>query len=247
MDFDSVTRHIYPEGKTMVRKSGFTLIELMVVILIIALLATMVLSISSSVMNKAKGANTQATIQSLVNACGQYQSIFGVYPNLDATRPGYPGAKKDALPLAGNKITDKEYKEYNRRLRSYLQDKGYIVDKIFKDQALASQLPMGEDDKDYNDNAEHQDNLLLYRDAWDNFLRVCMARDHRLDVPVGANLYLQNFRNYYPPDIFSLGPNEQNEVDNGPSGASTAITTYGYNSNNDGIDDIVSWTISTNR
>lgn len=62
------------------REGGFTLVELLTVIAIIALLAGLIFPAVISVQDKAKRSKAKSMIQSLSVALKMYQNDFGVYP-----------------------------------------------------------------------------------------------------------------------------------------------------------------------
>lgn len=62
------------------RENGFTLVELLTVIAIIALLAGLIFPAVISVQDKAKRSKAKSMIQSLSVALKMYQNDFGVYP-----------------------------------------------------------------------------------------------------------------------------------------------------------------------
>jgi general secretion pathway protein G len=90
-------------SKTTVRHSqdGFTLIELMVVILIIGLLATIVVQNLRSATDKAKRVKAQADISQLKSALDRYYLDAGSYPTSDQGLPALITA-----PSGGNDNND---------------------------------------------------------------------------------------------------------------------------------------------
>jgi len=223
---------------------GFTLIELLVVIVIIGLLAGIVLSAAGSISLKSQIKNTQGTILALITACEQYRAMHDAYPNLDFPSPGYPGAtgqqSVDVTTTTSAKYSDAHYKEFNKRLRYMLEERAYIIDEVTYEPPLGQSLPQ------VPDSGDTSQNKFMYADGFGNFLRVCPGRDHTLDTPRGPNnlapdknrpnALLARRRSYFPPDIFSLGPNDTNDIDtNG-----TQIMTQ-FDTNTSGNDDIVSW------
>src|SRR6516165_10258576 len=78
-------------------QAGFTLIELMVVILIIGLLATIVVQNLRSATDKAKRVKAQADISQLKSALDRYYLDAGSYPTSDQGLPALIAA-----PSSGN-------------------------------------------------------------------------------------------------------------------------------------------------
>jgi general secretion pathway protein G len=82
-------------------QDGFTLIELMVVILIIGLLATIVVQNLRSATDKAKRVKAQADISQIKSALDRYYLDAGSYPTSDQGLPALMAA-----PENGNVPTD---------------------------------------------------------------------------------------------------------------------------------------------
>jgi general secretion pathway protein G len=82
-------------------QAGFTLIELMVVILIIGLLATIVVQNLRSATDKAKRVKAQADISQLKSALDRYYLDAGSYPTTDQGLPALVAA-----PSSGNDPRD---------------------------------------------------------------------------------------------------------------------------------------------
>jgi len=66
---------------------GFTLIEMMIVMLVIIVLAGMVFKLMGVAGAKNEEANTKATLQKVANALEEYRAIYGKYPPVHS----YPG------------------------------------------------------------------------------------------------------------------------------------------------------------
>jgi len=90
-------------SRTTRRRSqdGFTLIELMVVILIIGLLATIVVQNLRSATDKAKRVKAQADISQIKTALDRYYLDAGSYPTSDQGLPALVAA-----PTSGNDLKD---------------------------------------------------------------------------------------------------------------------------------------------
>ena len=65
----------------MISKTGFSLIEAIVTIAVIAVLATLVLGLSKRVETQAKERLTSSTIEVLMTAVGMYYDLTGEYPD----------------------------------------------------------------------------------------------------------------------------------------------------------------------
>jgi len=91
-----------PSRKPLRRfQDGFTLIELMVVILIIGLLSTIVVQNLRSATDKAKRVKAQADISQIKSALDRYYLDAGSYPTSDQGLPALIAA-----PSTGNDPTD---------------------------------------------------------------------------------------------------------------------------------------------
>ncbi|MBI1884504.1 MAG: type II secretion system protein GspG [Chlamydiae bacterium] len=78
------------DGEMRFYKRGFTVIEMLVVISVIAILASIILPALNSAQKKAKITKTQSMIDSITTAFKQYRTDFGAYP-LDDTIPNVSG------------------------------------------------------------------------------------------------------------------------------------------------------------
>jgi len=79
--------------KTRTSGRGFTLIEMLVVVVIISILSSLVLAAVSSARTRAKAMQTQGTITGLEAALDRYESDFQDYPPSDGDQTGLVGAE----------------------------------------------------------------------------------------------------------------------------------------------------------
>lgn len=81
------------------RRSGFTLIELMVVILVICLLAAMTFRMIGNVQQNRKKAQTQAILEKVALALEAYKSLYGKYPPVPYYEGGNGAAAIHGQPV----------------------------------------------------------------------------------------------------------------------------------------------------
>jgi len=222
----------------MKKNQGMTLVELMVVICIICILATVVLNVGRGVVLKSQIQSTQSTILALSNACEQYHALYYCYPALGTS-------------ITSMKPTNEKAKAgyLHFYLECYPDQKSAENLDIEEDPVLTQNLPKKLDTSDPNKNS-------CYIDAWSNALYVCYGRNHSGDNPQGPNNYNSNYLNSTPLDIISAGPNEklnQESIgddynENNPSEKYTgSATSTNYKFNDPGVDDIVSWMLNINK
>ncbi len=90
------------------KRRKFTLIELLVVIAIIGILMGILLPVLSSVKTKGKEVKAKTDINSIVTACKQYESDYGVLPAIDTADVALATATSSA-PLKTAPSTDAKY------------------------------------------------------------------------------------------------------------------------------------------
>jgi prepilin-type N-terminal cleavage/methylation domain-containing protein len=89
-----------PREHEPARARGFTLIEMLVTMAVIAVLAGLVLGVGGVVQRKGALARAEATIRALSTACEDYKTDFGVYPrnaDTDALDPRVHGDPTSSL------------------------------------------------------------------------------------------------------------------------------------------------------
>lgn len=80
---------------TWTTSSGFTIVELLIVIVVIAILAALVLNNFSGVQLKARNAQTFHAVEAYKKGLEEYATVNGAYPNYNwwCLGQGYPGGK----------------------------------------------------------------------------------------------------------------------------------------------------------
>lgn len=111
------------------KQKGFTLIELMVVMSIIALLSSIIFASIKTVRENALITKTVSEMKSLQNAVELYKNNFGYYPderNGDLSEPGILYIEEDSYnPGWGNNLTGGG--GYMSIIKDYLVDNKYIA------------------------------------------------------------------------------------------------------------------------
>ena len=118
----------HPTANSAPTLSGFTLMELLVVISIIMLLMGMLFAGIRLAKDSAARAKTQATISQLVAACENYRQVNGRYPEgTIANPPTLPRGFEDPQAF-GTGTYDKPFTDFNEQKWDYIN--GALVDAL---------------------------------------------------------------------------------------------------------------------
>lgn len=126
------------------RRGAFTLIEMLVVMVVIAILAGIVLSVAGLVQNKAARSRGAAEVQALAAGCEAYKTDNGSFPQdaaitdvLDPRATGTPAAYEAASLFLYKQISgDLDANGRNDTNASTPEPKGYLAD-FFKPATLS--------------------------------------------------------------------------------------------------------------
>lgn len=224
----------------MQKKLGFTLVELLIVIAIIAILGSITLGIMGISKKKALTLKTTSSIHQISSACQSYQKIFQNYPDLnyvDLSGIKYPNGDSvyEATYLGATgtlSYSSSSMIEFNKRLRYFLEDLEFVENPkagwAKKKHEPLIQEKLGK--KKDSAGAE------MYLDGWGNPLRVWWGRNHTTDTPKGANNLDSSYRYRKPLDIYSTGLNKKDEIE---LGSNDTQTTVDFTANT--VDDIANW------
>lgn len=91
-------------AKPCENRAGFTIVELLAVIMIMAILGGIILGIAGYASRRAAEANAQATLQQLRNALEDYRLQYGQYPPIEVDRIRNPSDPQMVYQLAGGGI-----------------------------------------------------------------------------------------------------------------------------------------------
>jgi len=198
------------------RKSGFTLVELLMVIVIIAILMGILLPTVNQVRKRAKIAKATAEIQSLRSAILMYETTYGYLPfvnNADDLLLGYSSSSS---------LNDSTYE----LLICYLQN-------IDPDGGSDPGNPRGMRILEVNT----KQGPGRYLDPWGNDYRVALDTDYNGDVKMRGSGDSEPSPRKFPHEIvyssvaiWSIGPDKEEDF------GETAPRDGGYP-----IDDICSW------
>lgn len=172
---------------------GFTLMELMVVMAIIAVLIGILVPVSSSAMREMRKVQAQKTCSDLRSAIMMFQTEYKRFPAVNGVHPGTDSViETDAntglisvlVAMPNNALVE----QVNRRGIAY-----------FSDKAARSEDKPG---------VYRKDNNAQLKDPWGNFYRVIMDTDYNNQIEVetgeGANRVIYNVL-----AVHSFGPNKK--------------------------------------
>ncbi len=91
------------------KKSGFTLVEILIVVAIILLLAGMLYRVGSLVSDRSNRARAIADMQALANALEEYFAAHGIYPPTRGMRYVYPDSRYQPPQMEGYSAEGLEY------------------------------------------------------------------------------------------------------------------------------------------
>jgi len=86
--------------KTLRQERGFTIVELLIVIVVIAILAAITIVAYNGIQNRAKTSSGQETANSIVKKFEAYNAVNGSYPTTKTQIQGTAESKIDGLPAA---------------------------------------------------------------------------------------------------------------------------------------------------
>ena len=131
------------------RRAAFTLIEMLVVMVVIAILASIVLSVAGLVQNKAARARAEAEIKALSGGCDAYKADHGSFPQdtttdaLDPRTTGTPTSYEEASLFLYKQLSgDLDANGRNDTAASTPEPKSYISD-FFKPTILSVKSSSG--------------------------------------------------------------------------------------------------------
>ncbi|RZM20572.1 MAG: type II secretion system protein [Pedobacter sp.] len=87
-------------NKSQKRQSGFTIVELLIVIVVIGILAAITIVAFNGIQNRGKTASGQSLANSTVKKLEAYNSINSAYPTTKTQIQGTSESKIDGLPAA---------------------------------------------------------------------------------------------------------------------------------------------------
>lgn len=88
------------EANMTLRRVGFTLVEMLVVVVVILILAGMTISIMAYVNTRTGRARAAADIERIKNALEEYYAVYGIYPPVEGMRREFAGEGPPYVPPA---------------------------------------------------------------------------------------------------------------------------------------------------
>lgn len=88
--------------KSYKKQEGFTIVELLIVIVVIGILAALVITTFSGIQRRARDTERQTDIKAIHNIVEAYYADNGYYPTLTVLQAGLPGLDDEALVPPGN-------------------------------------------------------------------------------------------------------------------------------------------------
>ena len=113
------------------RRGGFTLVELLVVIVILGILLSMMVPAAGMILKRVKVAQARSDAQVVVATMSKYRMEYNRWPKVDEVAEGYPGTSKEWVDIMNPEITTgsgKRDPNNFRQLRFIEMGKGMKID-----------------------------------------------------------------------------------------------------------------------